>query len=213
MRIPLDMDDVLVDFVGGAAALWGLTTEDLLPYWDIGVWDVVPPLGRALHARDGTHPNGMGVPEFWAKIGGHPGFWEDLRPLPWCDSLLTLVASFTDDWYIVSSPSRAPSSWSGKVRWLKDYFGEEFNRIVLTRHKHLLAGPGVVLIDDRESNVLEFTTDRDGRPTGGDGVVFPKYHNRNHAHRADPVRYVRTVLEYIATNEPRRRCKAPGGMV
>jgi 5'(3')-deoxyribonucleotidase len=213
VRILLDMDDVLVDFVGGAAALWGLTTAELLPHWDLGVWDCVPPLGRALHARECTHPDGMGMTEFWRRLDANPYFWDNLRPLPWCDSMLAVVASFTGDWYIVSSPSESPSSWSGKVRWLKNYFGEEFNRFVLTRHKHLLAGPGVVLIDDRESNVLEFTTDRDGRPTGGEGVVFPKYHNRNHPYSGDPVRYVRTVLENIATNEPRRRCKAPGGMV
>lgn len=213
MRILLDMDDVLVDFVDGAAALWGLTTEDLLPHWDLGVWDCVPPLGKALHARDGDHPDGMSVADFWARVGAQAYFWDNLRPLPWCDSLLTMAAAFTDDWYIVSSPSRCPSSWSGKVRWLKDYFGEEFNRIVLTRHKHLLAGPGVVLIDDQDSNVLEFTVDKDGLPTGGEGVLFPKYHNRNHVNRDDPVRYVRTVLEYVATNEPRRRCKASGGAV
>jgi 5'(3')-deoxyribonucleotidase len=156
--------------------------ERLLEVWEIGVWDMVPPLGRVLD-RPFTET------DFWSRINGSADFWSGLRPHPWCHEVIEMVSRMAPkEWFIVSAPSRCDSSFTGKIRWLKAQFGETFNRFVLTPHKHLFAGRGVCLIDDRDSNVEDF------RLEGGDGIVFPRYHNAAHAHRDRPLAYVRDKL-------------------
>lgn len=180
-RIFLDMDEVLVDFVGGACRRWGVTVEAVRSNWPVGEWDIVPPLSKVVNAVPrGQRPDWSALTEaeFWRHIHDRgPDFWCNLEPHPWLEDLLTAVRAVTPDWYIVSSPSRCPSSHAGKATWLKRYFGPLFDRFLLTPHKHLLAGPGAVLIDDREETVERFVAH------GGRGILFPAYHNSRHADR------------------------------
>lgn len=56
------------------------------------------------------------------------------------------------DVYILSSPSyKNPMSYTEKMLWVKDHFGEKFvRRLILSKHKHLNIGD--YLIDDRLAN-------------------------------------------------------------
>ena len=172
-RILLDMDEVLADFTGGACCVHGWTPEQLQAQQPIGVWGIAEPMR-------------LTEEEFWAPIvaAGKP-FWVGLDELPWARSILDLVRSVTDDWFIVSRPGWDADCYSGKAVWLKGFFGNyKFDRFVLTAHKHLLACPGTILIDDSEDNVEQFIE------AGGYGILFPCRHNKLHQYAYNPVGYL-----------------------
>ena len=188
----LDMDEVLTDFVGGVCRLWGVTKPALEATWPVGTWGMVAPLQALTSFSQEKTPAGQ-ERDFWLRIEGCPGFWEGLETLPWADEVVDLVAGLVgDNWRVVTAPSRDVDCYTQKVRWLKRKFGWRFDRFHVTPHKHDLAKPGVVLVDDRESNVASFTGG-----TGAEGVLFPTYHNALHALRADPLAFVRAELEAL----------------
>lgn len=176
LRIFLDLDEVLVDFVGGCCGVFKADLATLERNWPPGLWDVCVPLG-------------VSEEFFWERLSKEGArFWIDLRPLPWARELIDLVGSITDDWYIVSAPSRCSTSYDGKVRWIKNFFGPDFTRFVLNPHKEILAKPGTVLIDDRDRNVTEFILE------GGSGILWPGHQNSLHEYKRDPLAYVRPKL-------------------
>jgi 5'(3')-deoxyribonucleotidase len=60
-------------------------------------------------------------------------------------------------------------SLAGKLTWLQRFTGERnFRDYIFTTHKHLLACECAILVDDRESNILEF------EGAGGGVVLFPQ---------------------------------------
>lgn len=184
----LDMDEVLTDFVGGAAELWGVSREAVVEYWEASKWDMVPPLSKAL-GRSET----MSDTEFWDRLktcpntGSEP-FWLGLKPLPWIEDVIALVRRYSSEWRVCTSPSLCPGSYSGKVKWLKRYFGEGFNHVIPTSDKDWLARPGTILIDDREETVKRF------RAEGGEAILFPAHHNSLYRHKDKPVEYVAGIL-------------------
>lgn len=182
MRILLDMDEVLCDFVGGACRAWGLTVEEVRQHWQVGQWDIVQPLNRIL---------GIGTEDFWQRIDQTHNFWLYLEPLPWMGQVLELVRTVTDDWAIVTSPSRNPLCCAGKMQWLQRHLGSTFRRFVFTGHKEYLVGPNTVLVDDREATVRKFIE------AGSDGIVFPAHHNSKYRHMGDPITYLKWQLTYL----------------
>lgn len=187
MKILLDLDEVLVDFIGGACKAFNVDKAKLLECWTPGEWDIVPPLAAAKGFRL--------TPEFfWAVINERgERFWEELELLPWAQQILDLVTEVADEWFIISAPSLCPTSYAGKTRWLKNYFGKDFDRFTITPHKELFAKEGVLLIDDRAENVEKFIK------AGGDGLVFPRYHNDLHKLKDDPVCHIRRMLSWNRT--------------
>lgn len=193
MRIFLDCDELLADFVGGACRVWGVRREEVQAVWEPGLWDCIVPIGRVLEAR-GSKP--LTASQFWKRIDAEgEAFWAGLHPLPWMPDLVAMVEEFggSEGWDVVSSPPISPLAWAGKVVWLRNTFGPSFDRFALTRRKHLLAGRGKVLIDDRESNVEAFIE------AGGSGILFPAHQNSLHRLKADPLADVRRNLEVLAT--------------
>lgn len=175
-RIYLDMDGVLVDFIGGALKIHGWTRESYLRAMTLGEWDLVKPMG-------------MTEDEFWGPIhNAGERFWVDLRPLPWINEIIDLAKSLGDLW-IMTSPTGHPTSYSGKIQWLQNWFGREFNRIILTSEKHFLAQENTLLIDDREETVQNFAK------AGGDAVVFPTLHNSLYCYADDPMKYLSNLFE------------------
>jgi 5'(3')-deoxyribonucleotidase len=182
VRILLDMDEVLCDFVGGALAAHGWTRERFRREHKAGHWEITAALGVTEDV-------------FWATIDARgEAFWRDLRALPWLGDLVAVADRFCPDrWHVVTAPSRNPVCAAGKVAWLRTIFNERFDRYVITRHKYLLAGPGVVLVDDREETLEKF------KEAGGVGVVFPTLHNSMYRHADRSVEYVRERLEFWST--------------
>ena len=187
MRIILDLDDVLCDFEGAACRLHGVDPKAMQEVRT--GWDMVPFFQQVT----GKHMDQAG---FWAPIDrAGETFWATLEAHEWMDELIHLVKSITDDWHIVSSPSLCPSSYSGKVKWLKRHLGRSFTNFALTPHKHIFSQEGVLLIDDREENVTRFIWAVEGvESLGGDGLVFPSSGNSLRALRGDPVSHIREML-------------------
>lgn len=178
MRIFLDMDGVLCDFMWDALVANDRHPVKTLQDWPIGTFDVCEVIGVAPE-------------EFWKRIDkrGHR-FWSELAEYQWTRELVSLVAEFDPSWFVSTSPSQSPDSSSGKVEWLQIRFGKDFRRYMLGPSKELLAKPGAVLIDDREESVETF------REHGGEAVLFPQPWNSLGA-MADPVNHVRQQLELI----------------
>ena len=145
-----------------------------------GTWSIVEALGETKES-------------FWDPIdraGSY--FWEALEDTPWCDSIVNLVSEFYgDNWFICSAPSYCDTSYTGKVRWLKQKFGRSFDRFLLSPHKSLFAKPGVVLLDDRQENINQF------KFHGGLGILYPSYGNDLWPKRYDPIPYVTASLEIL----------------
>lgn len=179
--ILLDMDGVLCDFVGGACKAHGWTRDQLEAAW--------PPGRYGMAAGMGLTPE-----EFWAPINSKgEEFWSDLEPMHWFQELIDLVEQLvSDNWYVVTAPSRHPDCFSGKAVWIKWHRGTLFNRLVITNHKHLLAKPGALLIDDREATIDKFVAAGMGR---SDGILFPARHNSLHHYRTYPIEYLETILK------------------
>lgn len=164
-RILLDMDEVLVDFVGGALRAHGISREEYLRRATPGEWGMATQLGLTKE-------------EFWGPIlRQREEFWERLGWCPWARKLLDIVKNLTSNWYIVTTPGYYPTAYSGKMRFLGsrsgDFFeGSAYDRVVMIHHKALLArNRQTILVDDREETVQNF------RAAGGTGLLFPAFHN------------------------------------
>jgi len=181
MRILIDLDDVLCDFEGAACRLHGVEVEAIR---EIRTgWNMVPFLNQITGEP-------MTQSGFWKPINeAGSEFWENLELHDWAGELLEIVYSLTTDVHVISSPSLDPSSYDGKVRWLKKHFGKNFTNFALTPHKEIFAKKSVILIDDREANVTNFVSH------GGDGIVFPSSGNALRSLRSDPVAHVREMLK------------------
>jgi len=162
MRILVDCHEVLADFTTAALKIHGYTREQ---------FEKLP--GYTPGARDLAKQLGISKGEFWFPINraGAP-FWRGLAVLPNAIALLEHVISLTNDWHIVSTPSRHSSSYAGIRQWVQFHIDENFSRLVLMQDKHLLANPNTILIDDSEDNIREFAT------AGGNGFLFPAWHNQ-----------------------------------
>lgn len=184
-RILLDLDCTLADFIGGVAALWGFKTAELLQHWTPGEYPCNSALTRATNRSEV-----VGDVAFWDRIGDAPGFWAELPVLPWAQDLFNRVTAATPDWWIVTSPSKCPRCIPEKKQWLNRHFGAKAaDRMVPTKHKHLLAQRNVALIDDYDANLSNFSK------AGGFVVPVPARHNQWHAHESDPMAITLPTLE------------------
>lgn len=190
MRIIVDMDELLVDFVGGAAKIHGVTVQKVWDNWPIGSWDMSKAVGLAKGME-----HAMTMDQFWHPINCNATFWERLKEHSWARDLMSLVYTYSKDsnnWRIVSAPARCESSHVGKIRWLRRFFMDPtFDKFALTPHKFDYARADSVLIDDRESNCEEFIRH------GGNAILFPAYNNRRYAERHTPMVSVREELRIL----------------
>ncbi|MDE1971029.1 MAG: hypothetical protein KGI50_05660 [Patescibacteria group bacterium] len=175
-HIFIDMDGVLANFIKSAYNVHGRQyTESEYP---VGEYDI---------------PKAMGLTtsQFWEPINARrEEFWFNIPKYSWADDL---IAMLREPWTIASSPSQEPESASGKVKWLRYYFGLGFRNYMLGHDKHHLAqspmGMGTVLIDDNENQVNAFIRE------GGYGILFPQPWNNNYHHTHDRFGYV--CIEYF----------------
>lgn len=174
----IDMDEVLVDFRGGACTAHGWCQHEVARKTaKLGLWDMDVAMG-------------ITADQFWEPI--HKGgveFWETLQPLPWMKDLLTLADKVFSEWHLLTSPSKSLTSRIGKMFWCQRHLGLDFdlNHLHITKHKHLFAKGNTVLIDDREKTVIKFIRH------GGNGIVFPSIGNHLRD-TPDPVKYVEAQL-------------------
>ena len=184
----LDLDGVCVDFIRGAIAAHDHNPDEVLTRW-------------AAHHRGEFLPYkvmGIELDPFLDRLGElGESFWIQLEPFPWFDELYNRLSAIGHVVFCTAT-TRSPSCLSGKLHWLQDRFGNDFQDFILTSHKHRLAHANACLIDDFDDNIDRF------RQRGGQGVLFPQIWNSNHAVDQNPVEY---VLERVAEATPEAQAR------
>lgn len=152
----LDLDGVLVDFVGSVMRLHGRTFDRT--EWPRGCWNIHDVLG---------------IPEvcMWERIdAAGSAFWANLMPYSWAYELIAL-AELSGKFRICTAPSMSVHSAHGKAIWLEKHGLTAAS--IFCRDKHLLAAPGRTLIDDSPINCERW------QAAGGTAVLFPQPWNRS----------------------------------
>ena len=111
---------------------------------------------------------------FWENIYRFgEDFWRYLDEYPWFQDLYNKLNKITQVVFL-TTPTNFGYCLEGKLKWLKDRFGEDFDQYIFTHHKHFVADRQSLLIDDYDSNIDKFEV------WGGRGVLFPQIWNRNY---------------------------------
>jgi len=179
MKILLDMDGVLVDFVAGICKWFNKPYPYDLPE-SKGVWDV----DRLLGIR----------PEEFEFCLNNARFW---RELLWTnDGTKIFNAAYKcageENMFLITNPDGASYRYLGKADWVRKNLGHLWlDRTIMVKDKSLLAGPGRVLIDDKDSNVDDFLAN------GGEALLINRPWNELHSIAASPVCRVKAFLEHL----------------
>lgn len=180
-KIFLDVDGVLADFAGPTFRLFG--RPDLLKKYPKGEYSLEAILG-------------ISTEDLWNRIDIEgANFWAHLPPYPWLARLYRGLAQLGDV-YLTTKPHRSPDCYAGKRAWTARHFGTHFERLILTQHKHLLAGPRCLLIDDHEQNCQKFI-DR-----GGHAIIFPQPWNNAVELHATPAETALALARDLIRPEP-----------
>ena len=181
MKCFLDMDGVLSDFVGGACKAHGRTIYDKPEH--IGKFDMEKLWG-------------ISVAEFWKPTDNYD-FWFNLEKTPEADRLVDLAyRSFgRENVAILTSPSLNKECIPAKRDWLKKYYPGLNKTMICAYGKGFLAGPGRVLVDDRDRNIEDFRQD------GGMVVLVPRLWNKDYDLAGRTWEVVEDRLRQIVTGE------------
>ena len=186
----LDMDGVLVNFLGGLhKALDVPYSYENYPY-EKGKWDMLTdiPIGK------------------WDEELGHDEhytfeqcndccdmvFWVDLN---WMHDGHEILRAILDEFntsliYLLTTPMPNLESASGKMMWVNDNLPVYLKRTIITQApKHLLARPDTVLFDDKDENVNKF------RKAGGQAILINRPWNAGHGRANNTVEDFKNELE------------------
>ena len=153
MKIFIDMDGVLTDFVRGVIDYYNLGLEEK----DINGWE------------DIVTKSNMTTKDFWEGLNEQ--FWQYLEWTKDGKQIWETIKSFNP--IILSSPTLAPSSLSGKYKWILKNIPEVKRRFLFGTPKAIVASPLSILIDDHNQNINEWIR------AGGIGILYPAYWNTN----------------------------------
>lgn len=174
IRILLDMDGVLVDFHKEAIGALGFDYD--IRYPKMQSWAFYEDLGLSEEEFYGWL-NNVGQ-DFWATL-----------PYTKYGKILFEACSATAPTYVCTSPTMDLYSAPGKLSWMANHLGHRFNRYAIGSHKHLLARPGHILIDDSDKNIAAF------RKEGGTGILYPQPWNEGR--ETDHTKAYQKVLEEL----------------
>jgi len=154
----LDMDGVCTDFVSA-----GTLAHDRIPAEILAEWE------RDFKAEFRPYVvMGLDKAEYWRTIDDQgEAFWTGLDEYPWFWQLYESLREIAPVIFL-SAASRAPTSLSGKLKWLQARFGEGFREYIFTAYKQQVAGHLALLVDDNDRNAQRFTD------AGGTSVLFPQ---------------------------------------
>ncbi|NBQ67370.1 MAG: hypothetical protein EBU46_00480 [Nitrosomonadaceae bacterium] len=156
-KLFLDLDGVVVDWLGGSLEVCGLTDKEPTAWAHL----------KAGNKIDSLIPGGR--PTLTAKVNAMgPAFWQNLKFLPWGQALIgRLHVEFkaTHNIAFLTSPGPFPLAAQGKMAWLLDNYPDE--EMIICRNKELCAHPNAFLIDDADYQVEPFIEH------GGCGFLWP----------------------------------------
>lgn len=117
MKIHLDMDEVIVDFLGDLLHQYNKRYGHNIKITDITEWELEKTIGK-----EGT------------AIFRQPGFFRQLKPMP---GALAAIRKLHDDGhkiFIISSPQNAYSVFE-KYLWVEEYLPYLLSNLILTENK------------------------------------------------------------------------------
>lgn len=179
-RILLDMDGVLVDFIGGAKKLHNVHVPNHphvpATQTEQAPWEIEPIFG-------------MSAPELWDPMGR--SFWANLDPLPQMPSIVgQLEARFGEENIcLLTSPIRTDGCIDGKMDWIKKHLPQYRRRFLVGPAKQFCASERHALVDDHAKNIEAF------KDAGGYTFLSPAPWNCRFAE--DPVTALSVWLESI----------------
>lgn len=153
----LDVDGVLADFNSAAMDACEIDPDKV----DFSKWSWFESAGITYE-------------QFWHWIELDDTFWIDISPYHWAQTLVDLCRRFAPVIFC-TQPGRQSSGASQKIDWLRyqGFMGDKENDyIVCGDFKHMLAGSGGTLIDDRQKNIDRW------RAAGGTAITFPQPWNQ-----------------------------------
>lgn len=155
------MDGVCTNFVESCIEANGFNSKDIISRWEKDFRGEF----RAFKVL------GISNSQFWKNVEKTgEEFWSEMEPYPYFMDLYNRLTEVGRVFFL-TSPSLAPNSLSGKLKWLQTQFNREFKDYVITPNKELLAHKNSFLIDDYPRNIEKFET------AGGNGILFPQYWN------------------------------------
>ncbi len=142
MRILLDCDGVLADFVGGLLELINRECGTSYRRDDITEFDI----GKSLGWSDAMRAK---VDDL---VRGEPGMILGLAQEPGARVGFGILEQLAGDIYVVTSPWPGHQTWAyERTQWLWRHFAIPSNHVVHTAAKHLVMGD--VLVDDKTSTL------------------------------------------------------------
>jgi hypothetical protein len=178
-RALLDLDGVLVDFVGGACRLHSVAN----PFDD--------PVNHGNYRIE----NVLGIPPetFFLPMG--TCFWAELNQTKDFGSILALVeeAFGRDNVCLLTSPIRTAGCAQGKIDWIRENMQSYWvkRQYLIGAAKHFCASHDAWLVDDSDKNVDEF------RAAGGHAILVPRPWNTLHRFADRTVEYVQAALREV----------------
>lgn len=168
--VALDVDGVLVDYVGAACA-WCGKTKDEATAWDFfSAWGM-PGLWNA-----------------WDRVVAQPGFCEGLELLHGSTSFVTRLRCAGYRVIFATSPHKNAPLWPGERQLvLEDYFHARREDVVMLHDKRLVRAD--ILVDDKPENIADFN---------GPGILFSQPWNESyHSHGAIRVTGYEQAIEAV----------------
>lgn len=174
MKALLDLDGVLVNFVGGMCESHGRTDpfeEGYTAYNLERAWD-------------------MTLDEFW-EPANNAEWWANLPKYEEADRIVQTVESYVgfDNVCILTTPTAHPLSAAGKIQWIQSNYPDYRRKFLIGPQKQFCAHQNAVLIDDHWSNIEAFVTE------GGHGILVPRPWNPGVAE--DVLGFIEKQLEML----------------
>ncbi|MGD9726515.1 MAG: hypothetical protein AB7L09_00585 [Nitrospira sp.] len=176
-RVLLDLDGVLVDFLGGACRLhnkpYNGYPHDPATQIEQRPWDIEPLFE-------------MTAPQVWDPMGRE--FWANLEPLPHCHEYVEILSRKfgEENICILTSPIRTDGCIDGKMDWIRRHLPQFSRRFLVGPAKQFCASPRHVLVDDHAKNIEAF------RDAGGHVFMVPA--PWNHRFKEYPVK---ALVEWV----------------
>lgn len=123
----VDMDMVLADFITGIERKYDCQLPDGFGY------DIGRTIGRNWDAL---------------KWDLDKDFWADMPLMPWAQQLMKWLTHEFEHVYVLTHAEPISGFIEGKLMWLHLWFPEYIDKMIVTKHKSVMARPTTMLIDD-----------------------------------------------------------------
>jgi 5'(3')-deoxyribonucleotidase len=144
IRLLLDCDGVLSDFVGGAVRLYNTLTGRRIDPDSIKEWNFTGALEFETKAQKERYDKALRAPGFAMSLDPLPGSKEAVKKL--CERVSV---------HIVTSPLSGSVTWAHEREvWLDLHYGIPHSRVHHSQTKYVLSGD--LFVDDKPENVQEW---------------------------------------------------------